>query len=341
MTGARIVGVSAHLPSCRVSTEDVERRLVEASAPGAVPPGVVERVTGVRWRHVAAPEENASDLAVAAAGKVLAAAGVAAADVDLLVFASASQDMVEPATAHIVGAALGTGCPAFDVKDACNSFLQGVGVADALIRVGRHRRVLVVTGETPSRAVRWSLTSRAQFVESVPGYTLSDGGAAMLLQAVDGDAPGRTEGRIEFVRFAADSSAWAVGTLPGGGSAHPRDPEAGYFRFDPAHLRAAFEAIGPGPFLAALDDLGLTWRDFAVVALHQVAVGHAHLVAERCGIPAELLLPVVADHGNVASASLPFQLARAIETGRCRAGDRVALVGLAGGISLGLLVATL
>jgi 3-oxoacyl-[acyl-carrier-protein] synthase-3 len=298
---------------------------------------VVERVTGVRFRYVADLRENASDLAVAAAGKVLAASGLAAADVDLLVFASASQDMVEPATAHMVGAALGTRCPAFDVKDACNSFLQGVGVADALIRTGRHTRVLVVTGETPSRGVRWSLSSREQYVESLPGYTLSDGGAAMLLERTDADGPGL----VEDVSFAADSSAWAVGTLPGGGSAFPRVEEAGYFKFAPAHLRAAFEAVGPGPFLAALDRLGLTWADFAIVGLHQVAVGHARIVADRCGIPPDLLVPVVADHGNLASASLPFQLTRAIEAGRCGPGDRIALVGLAGGISLGLLVATL
>jgi 3-oxoacyl-[acyl-carrier-protein] synthase-3 len=203
--------------------------------------------------------------------------------------------------------------------------------------------VLVVTGETPSRAVRWSLASRAQFVESLPGYTLSDGGAAMLLEAVEAGPVGPVgpPGVIEHVGFAADSSAWRVGTLPGGGSAHPRDPEAGYFRFEAAHLRAAFEAIGPGPFLDALGELGLTWNDFAVVCLHQVAVGHARLVAERCGIPPELLVPIVAEHGNVASASLPLQLARAVEAGRAGPGDRVALVGLAGGISLGLVVVTL
>src|SRR5690606_23148593 len=134
------------------------------------------------------------------------------------------------------------------------------------------------------------------------------GGAAMVLEAAHGpDGPG-----IEHVSFAADSSAWRVGTLPGGGSAHPRDVEAGYFRFDPVHLKRAFEAVGPGPFLDGIASLGLTWDDVAVVALHQVAVGHATEVARRCGIPSRLVVPVVAEHGNLASASLPFQLARAV-----------------------------
>lgn len=336
VAGVRVAAVSAHLPVQRVPTAEVERRLVAGSAPGAVREGVLERVTGVRYRHVAAPGENASDLAAAAAAKALAATGLTAADVDLLVFASASQDMVEPATAHITGAVLGTRCAALDVKDACNSFLQGVAVAEALIRTGRHARALVVTGETPSRAVRWRLASREQFVESLPGYTLSDGGAAAILEPAGPGAAG-----IEHVWFGADSSAWRVGTLPGGGSAHPREEEAGYFRFDPHHLRQAFEAVGPGPFLDALARAGLAWEDCAAVCLHQVAVGHADLVARRCGIPPGLLVPVVAEHGNLASAGLPFQLARCLETGRVGPGDRVALVGLAGGISLGLLVATL
>jgi 3-oxoacyl-[acyl-carrier-protein] synthase-3 len=225
----------------------------------------------------------------------------------------------------------------FDVKNACNSFLNGIQVADALIRAGAHRRVLVVTGEMPSRAVRWRLRDRAQFVESLPGYTLSDGGAAMLLEA----GPPGIGGGIEGMRFAAVSSAWRVGTLPGGGSAHPREEDATYFRFDARRLREAFQAAGPGLFLSGLADLGLTWDDCAAVFVHQVAVGHLELVADGCGIPREKLLPVVAEHGNLASASLPLQLALAIESGRCGPGDRVALLGLAGGISLGLLVATL
>ena len=332
----RIAGVATYLPHRTMTTDEVERRLVAGSPDWPVLTGWIERLTGVRRRHVADDSENASDLAAAAAAKVLASVGRTTDDVDLLIFASASQDMVEPATAHITSATLGTRCPVFDVKDACNSFINGLQVADALIRTGRYRRVLVVTGETPSRAVRWRLTSKAQFIESLPGYTLSDGGAAMLLEGHDGSPAG-----IDYLRFQADSTAWQVGTLPGGGSAHPHEPDAGYFRFDVTHLKAAFAAVGPGLFLDGLAALGLTWADFALVGVHQVALNHLDEVARRCAIPSHLLEVTVADHGNLASASLPLQLARAIETGRCGPGDRVALLGLAGGISLGMVVATL
>jgi 3-oxoacyl-[acyl-carrier-protein] synthase III len=204
ITGSRISGVAAVLPSGRLSTAEVEQQLdAQRLAGWRVPVGMIERLTGVRYRHVAPPGENASDLAAAAAGKLLAGTGTAIADVDLLIFASASQDMMEPATSHMVSARLGARCPVFDVKNACNSVLNGIQVADALIRTGAHRRVLVVTGETPSRAVRWRIGSREQFVESLPGYTLSDGGAALLLEpAARGPAAARTPGgRVEYQRF--------------------------------------------------------------------------------------------------------------------------------------------
>jgi len=142
--------VAAYLPDQTLSSAEVERR-IEGYAP---PPGTPERLTGIRFRHVARPGEQASDLAVMAA-RELDLDGI-----DLLIFASASQDMIEPATAHIVAAKLGLSCPVFDVKNACNSMLNGIQVAEALILTGAHRRVLVCTGEVPSRAVRWRIRDR-------------------------------------------------------------------------------------------------------------------------------------------------------------------------------------
>jgi 3-oxoacyl-[acyl-carrier-protein] synthase III len=181
MTGARLAGLAVHLPEHRLSTVEVENRL---AAMGFSPPrGLIGRLTGISNRHVMPDDWQASDLAVAAARKLIANAGVSVEDVDLLIFASASQDMVEPATGHIVAAKLGLRCPVMDVKNACNSVLNGLELADALITAGRYRRVLVVSGESPSRAVRWKVSGLRQFLTSLPGYTLSDAGAALLLEA--------------------------------------------------------------------------------------------------------------------------------------------------------------
>ncbi|MFC6878665.1 MULTISPECIES: 3-oxoacyl-ACP synthase III family protein [Actinomadura] len=334
---ARIAAVAAHLPERRISSAEVEARVAaeSAGAGGYRPhPTIVERMTGIRSRHVMDDGEQASDLAVAAARAALADRGAAPDRLDLLIFASASQDLVEPATAHIVAAKLGASCPVFDVKNACNSFLNGLQTADALIRTGQHERVLVCTGESPSRAIRWRVRDRAQFVDAFAGYTLSDCGAAMLVEA----AP---DGGIFYRDFAAVSTAWDIGTLPGGGSMRPRDADATYFSGDGRRLKDAFLAHGPEIFLTALEKTGLTWDDFAVVAVHQVTVPYLEVLRDVLGVPHDRLVVTLPEHGNVASATLPLQLATAVREGRCRPGDRVALVGLAGGVSLGVLFAEL
>ena len=327
---SRIAGVAAVLPERVRSSAEVEA-MIEGFRP---PARIVERVSGVRNRHVAADDEIASDLAVAASRKVLANTGTDPAGIDLLLFGSASQDMAEPATAHVVAAKLGLACPVMDVKNACNSLLNAVQVADALITAGQHDRVLVCTGEVPSRAIRWRVRDGAQFAESFPGYTLSDGGAALLVER-------SAEPGILHVRFTADSTAWDIGTLPGGGSAHPRDVEYTYFRADGARLRAAFQRLDTSLLPDALAATGLTWDDLAVVCAHQVTMADLHRFTAATGIPPDRLVVTLPEHGNLASVTLPLQLATAIEQGRCGPGDTVALIGLAGGISLGIMVVRL
>lgn len=328
--GARLDGLAVHLPERRLSTAEVEHRL---AATGFEPPrGLIARLTGISHRHVLPDDWQASDLAVAAARKLLANVGIATPDIDLLIFASASQDLVEPATAHIVAAKLGARCPVMDVKNACNSVLNGLELADALITTGRYRRVLIVSGEAPSRAVRWRVSGLRQFLASLPGYTLSDAGAALLLTATTG------ESRVLGSGFTANSDVWSAGTLPAGGSMHPRDPDAGYFRMDGRRLKEAFLSLGPEILDGTLARLGLTWPDFAVIGLHQVSLPYLEILRATLGIPAGSLVLTFGEHGNTASCSLPLQLERAVQSGRCGPGDLVALVGLAGGISLGIVV---
>ncbi|MCI2421764.1 ketoacyl-ACP synthase III [Saccharopolyspora sp. K220] len=327
---AQLAGVAVHLPEREISTAEVERRIAAESAPFRPPTGIIHRLTGIESRHVMGDAEQASDLAVAAARKLLAETGTSADEIDLLLFASASQDMVEPATAHIVAAKLELRAPVMDVKNACNSVLNGIEVADALITAGRYRRVLLVSGESPSRAIRWRVPDIGTFLRVFPGYTLSDAGAALLL----------TRGRAGVLGsgFSADSTQWQVGTLPCGGSAHPRDPEYTYFAMDGGRLKSAFLRLGTGVLDETLDRLRLSWSDFAVVCVHQVSVPYLDVFAERAGVPADKLVVTIGQHGNPASVSLPLQLAVAQQLGRCGPGDLVALVGMAGGVSLGIVV---
>ncbi|WP_433605444.1 3-oxoacyl-ACP synthase III family protein [Dactylosporangium sp. CA-139114] len=328
-------GVAVHLPEDRLSSRDVERRVAALSDGFAPPAGLIRRLTGVEHRYLMPADWQASDLAVAAAQKVLADTGTAPADVDLLIFASASQDMVEPATAHIVAEKLGLGCPVFDVKNACNSVLNAMEVADAFIVSGRYRRVLIACGESPSRATRWRVPGITAFRTAFAGYTLSDAGAALLLHA----SPARLGGPgILGFGAAANSSVWDVGTLPAGGSAHPREEEYTYFRIDGGRLRDAFCALGPQVLHDTVERLGLRWDDFAVVGVHQVSLALLEAVRSGIGVAADRLVVTLPEHGNLASASLPLQLSLALRSGRAGPGDLVALVGLGGGISLGIAV---
>lgn len=339
--GAVLAGVGVHLPEHRVEVIEAERELARRN-PGVVPAaGMVARLTGVRRVHRMPDDWQASDLAVAAAEKLLAGQGLAAQDVDLLIFASASQDMVEPATAHIVAQKLGVRAPVMDVKNACNSVLNALEVAEALVGAGRYRTVLVACGEAPSRAVRWDVPDRATYLRSAAGYTMSDGGAALLVRAASPTPPGEPVRGILASAFDAASEHWTIGTLPGGGTAHPREVDKGYFDIDGSRLREAFLALGPATVLRVLEQAGLTWDDVALVAVHQVAVTYLADVHAALGLPADRTLLTVDEHGNLASATLPLQLTRALESGRVGEGDVVVLVGLAGGISIGAMAVRL
>ncbi|MEH1014310.1 ketoacyl-ACP synthase III [Micromonospora sp. CPCC 206060] len=320
--GITAVGVS--LPERVVHTVDLQQRVAEASGI-ALPAGLFSMMTGVEQRRMAGDDEYASTLAVRAARQALDTAGLSIGDVDLLLFASASRDMVEPATAHIVQAELGGRAHALDVTNACNSFLNGIDVARSFVLAGRARRALVVTGETPTRAMRWQLTDLAQARRAFAGYTFGDAGAAVLVEPVTG-------GGILDVDTETCSEHWTVGGIPGGGSRHPRGDEHTYFTGDGHALRGVFEQIGTDILDRVRRRTGLDWADYARVLVHQVTMPYLDRFVEVTGVPKDKLEITVGELGNLASATLGVQLARA---GRgLRRGDRVLFIGLGGGVSI-------
>lgn len=327
---SRVAALGIHLPERTRGTLETEREL-RARNPGLkLPTGLIARMTGVETVHIKPDDWQASDLAVAAAREAL---DESPGPIDLLLFASASQDLVEPATSHIVAAKLGIDAPVMDIKNACNSVLNAMQVGDALIRSGQYRRVLIASGEGPSVAVRWELRDHAQFISSLPGYTMSDGGAAVVLEACS-----EAEAGIIETRFRAVSRHWSIGTLPGGGTMRPHDLDAAFFDMDGRGLQRAFLELGPEPVLELLASRGLSWQDFSLVAIHQVALPYLPPIFERLGVPMDRTIVTVAEHGNLASATLPLQLSLARSSGMIQSGGLALLIGLAGGISLGLAV---
>ena len=323
-TRVGITAVASYLPPAEVHTDDIQERVAAASGM-ALPAGMFAAATGIERRRIAADTEYASDLAIAAARRALAARELDALDVDLLIYASATRDVIEPATAHIVQAALGGRSHALDVTNACNSFVNGIDVARSMILAGRAGRALVVTGETPTRSMRWQLDGMAQARRSFAGYTFGDAGAAVLVEPVG-------TGGILDIDGETHSEHWSVGGIFGGGSRHPRGDEHTYFTGDGHTLRGVFEKIGLGILDRVRVRTGYEWDDYAKVLVHQVTVPYLDRFVEISGVPRDKLVPTVGHLGNMASATLGVQLAEI--RGRLSPGDRVLLVGLGGGVSL-------
>ena len=333
MPNAKIVAVATELPASRMTVTEIANKVLAQSPDLGLPVEMyLSKLVGVEQVYRRAEGQNTSDLAAAAGQKALDRADLEAADLDLLIFSSASQDLVEPATSHIVSALLGAkGVPVLDVKNACNSVMNGLEVADALIRGGRYRTVLVVSGETPSIAVRWENKDAAQFLRSFPGLSMSDAGSAILLTATEDSGVG-----ILDMAFTADSERWIVGTLPGGGSRHPRDLEKSFFDIDGTKLAETFQALGPEIVLQTLARSGYKWEDFAAVGMHQVAAPYINQICDLLGVPSDRVIRTIAEFGNMTSCTLPLQLEIAMNSGQVKPGDLFAYIGLAGGISVGM-----
>lgn len=328
----RLLSVAAALPTA-VRTSAQAEQIVAGAGGGFVPrAGVIEAMSGIRERRVAADDEQCSDLAVAASRNALATAGVKPADVDLLVFAAAGQDLLEPATAHIVQAKLGTHCQVFDVKNACNSFLNGLQLAEALIMSGACRTALVTAGEINSRIASWSAANLTEFKQNFPGYTMGDAGAAAVLQAAD-------IGKGIFLRrFFSHSQHWELTTVAYGGSMNPRNHEHGYLRANVRQLKSVFENMALPSLRQVMSDAQVSFLDFKRIFVHQVSLPYLYDTLEVAGIERAHVEVTVDYLGNMAAASIPVAIALAMERGDVGPGDRILCIGLASGISFGVMM---
>ncbi|GAA3084244.1 ketoacyl-ACP synthase III [Streptomyces olivoverticillatus] len=273
---SRVAAVAAYLPETRISTEELEESIVEHSPGFPVPRGVIRRLTGVDYRHVRPENWFASDLAAAAAEKALAEAGREIGEMDLLVYAGVCMDVVEPATAHIVADKVGANCPVFDVRNACNAFLNAMELGDSLIRSASYERILICCGESSTQIIRRGVSSAREFVDAMIGYTVSDAGGAMVLER--SEEPG-----ILGCHFSAVSSAWqaAAITLDGhfgtGDRRHPPDLSGmvkALHRLDERQIAGELERRA-----------GFTLHDASLVCAHFATARLASAFSADMGLP--------------------------------------------------------
>ncbi len=313
MIHSRIVGTGSALPPRIVTNGELAHRVDTSDE------WIVSR-TGIRQRHIADPEQTSSDLGAEASRAALAAAGIDADDLDLILVATSTPDYVFPSTACLMQAKLGTsGQIAFDVQAVCSGFVYGLATADAFIRAGQVRRALVVGAEVFSRILDWN--DRATCV------LFGDGAGAVVLQA--DERPGILASSLH-----ADGRYSGILSVPGNvcggkvvGSPFLQMDGQAVFKFAVRVLdEAARETVAK---------CGLTLADVDWLIPHQANVRILEATAKRLGVPAEKLVVTVDRHGNTSAASVPLALDLAIRDGRIKPGQRVMLEGVGGGFTWG------
>lgn len=328
-----IDSIAHYLPGPPVKTADINRRIFETTG-FELTNGLIERLTGVRTRYYRGPDEQCSDLAVKAALKAIDRAGVSAEDIDLLVFASCTQDLIEPATANIIQEKLGCHhAQVLDVKNACNSFLNGLDVADSHIRTGKSHCALVVVGETLSLSIDWNIRSTDDLKSRLASLTLGDAGAASVMTAVPHDS----DRGIMATGFRSYGDKWRLATVLAGGSMHQFDPKHAFFHSEPGQLRSAALELIPGVVSEVLGSIGWQASEVDVACGHQVTEEIVRGLRDLCGILPGHEIVTITDCGNTAAASIPLCLSRAYDEGKLKPGVKILLVGGAAGFSVGVI----
>ena len=320
-TRSVILGTGSALPARRVSNAELAET-VETSDEW-----ITER-TGIKFRHIASPEETTSSLAIDAASKALDAAGLEGKDIDLIVLATATPDHTFPATATKVQAAIGmTGGIAFDVAAVCSGFLYALSVADSMLRTGMASRALVIGAETFSRILDWE--DRGTCV------LFGDGAGAVVLgleQAAEGDIAARgilttelhSDGRHHDLLY-VDGGPSTTGTV---GKVRMKGREV--FRHAVVNLAEVMEQV--------LHRLGLSSADIDWVVPHQANARILDATARKLGLPPEKVVITVDQHANTSAASVPLALDTAVRDGRIRPGDLLVLEAMGGGLTWGAAV---
>ena len=320
---ALIAGCGGYLPPLRLSNDELAARYgLETSD------AWIQERTGIKYRHVAAPDEAASDLAAAAARAALADAGVPAAQVDGMIVATTTPDSGFPATAARVQAKIGAGAGfAFDITAACTGFIYGLSVAEAMMRAGHARNVLVIGAEVYTRIVDWA--DRGTCV------LFGDGAGAVLLSAGEGAGTNQDRGLLS-THLHADGRHGDILFVEGGagstgGTGVLRMAGKEVFRHAVSKLAAVVDQ--------ALTANGLTHADIDWLVPHQANLRIIEAMGKKLNLQPEHVVVSVDRHANTSAASIPLALAEARGDGRIKNGDLVVMEAIGGGLTWGSAIA--
>ncbi len=310
---SRIAGTGSYLPAKVLTNHDLAK-MVDTSDEW-----IVAR-TGIRERHVAAENEVASDLSLAAAQRAIANSDLAPADIDLIIVATTTPDMVFPSTACILQSKLGiAGCPAFDVQAVCSGFVYAITIANMFIVSGQAKNALIVGAEVYSRILDW--TDRTTCV------LFGDGAGAVVLSA--SPEPGVLATKLHADGAYADKLS-VPGWVCGGktiGSPLVQMDGGSVFKF----AVRVFDEVAR----EVLEAANMSVSDVDWFIPHQANIRIMEATARKLKLPLERLISTVERHGNTSAASIPLALDESVSAGRIKRGDNLLLEGVGGGFTWG------
>lgn len=310
---SRIIGTGSYLPEKILTNHDLER-MVDTSDEW------IRTRTGISQRHIAADGQLASDLAVNASHRALESANLKADEIELIIVATTTPDMVFPSTACILQNKLGIKqCPAFDVQAVCSGFVYALATADVFIRAGKYRNALVVGSEIYSNIVDWKDRSTC--------VLFGDGAGAVIL--TQSDQPGILSSHLH-----ADGNFSDVLAVPGSicdgkvqGTPFVNMEGNTVFKFA---VKVLEEVV-----IEAVKENNLQATDIDWLIPHQANIRIIRSTAKKLGIPMEKVVTTVEKHGNTSAASIPLALDIAVRDGRVQSDQYVLLEGVGGGFTWG------
>ena len=315
---SRISGTGSFLPPRRLTNADLVAELA-AQGVESSDDWIVER-TGIRVRHFADPGVGSSDLGLQAAQRAIQAAGCQPSDIDLIIVATSTPDMVFPSTAALLQSKLGiVGCPVFDVQAVCSGFIYAMTVADAMIKTGTAKRALVIGAEVFSRIL--------DFKDRTTCVLFGDGAGAVVLEA--SSTPG-----ILATDIHADGKYSDLLCVPGhvSGGAILGDP---VLKMDGQAVFKLAVGVLEETALASLSKAGLNASDIDWLVPHQANIRIMQSTARKLKMPMEKVIVTVDQHGNTSAASIPLALDHGVRSGQITKGQILMLEGVGGGFTWG------
>jgi len=315
---SRIIGTGSFLPPRRLSNADLAAQLAKDDIETS-DEWIVER-TGIRARHFAEPDVTSSDLALPAARAALEAAGVKAEEIDLIIVATSTPDMIFPSTAALLQHKLGIhGCPAFDVQAVCSGFVYALTVADSMIKSGAATKALVIGAEVFSRIL--------DFKDRTTCVLFGDGAGAVVLAA--SDEPGIIASELH-----ADGRHVDILCVPGNiaGGKVLGDP---FLKMDGQAVFKQAVNVLEKVARSVLQKAGREESDIDWLIPHQANIRIMQGTAKKLKMPLDKLIATVDEHGNTSAASIPLALDVAVRDGRIEPGQTVMLEGVGGGFTWG------